>query len=185
MNRGEFNIWQRRHQALFPNLNGWLEQQPEPRVILDAWAKALETCTAQHAAEATDRMLRGVAPLVEFNDWSSIPAVILQHCRLLGSGKVERSGDGNYVSGSTLKAMRKSFREAAPSDDSATFRDFDALIEVMDPADFVDTKCRILDSLDDGKLGMLSAFRLLVRAMQRRDGVCGGNVGELVAGGLV
>ena len=39
MNRGEFNTWQRRHQALFPNLTAWLEQQPEPRVILDAWAK--------------------------------------------------------------------------------------------------------------------------------------------------
>ena len=182
MNRGEFNLWIKRQQALFSNLSAWFEQQPDAKVIHDAWAKALETCTAQHAAEATDRMLRGVSPLVEFNDWSSLPAVVIQHCRLLGSGKVERSGDGNYVSGSALKAMRKAFSDEAPSNDAAAFREFEVLVDVMDPADFVDTKGRILDAMVDGKLRMLSAYRLLVRAMQKRDGVRAGNIGELVAG---
>ena len=185
MNRGEFNVWQRRHQALFPNLNGWLEQQPEPRVILDAWAKALETCTAQHAAEATDRMLRGVAPLVEFNDWSSLPAVILQHCRLLGSGKVERSGDGNFVSGSAAKAIRKVFSETIPGDDRHAFEEFDALVGLNGPDDYEDTKKRILDAMDADKLRAVSACRLIVRARQRVDGIRGGNVGELVAGVVV
>ena len=171
MNRGEFNLWIKRQQALFSNLSAWFEQQPDAKVIHDAWAKALETCTAQHAAEATDRMLRGVSPLVEFNDWSSLPAVVIQHCRLLGSGKVERSGDGNYVSGSALKAMRDSFREEAPSNDAAAFREFEALVDVMDPADLLDTRNRILDAMDAGKLKALSARDLLSRALEKAGAV--------------
>jgi hypothetical protein len=169
MNTGEFNTWLTRHQALFPNLSAWLVAQTGSRTILTAWAKALESCTSQHAAEATDRMLRGVGPLVEFNDWSSLPAVVIQHCRLLGSGNVQRSGDANYVSGAALLALRKSFREDAPASDAEEFAELDALIEVMDPDDYEDTKQRVLNRLDANGLGALSAYRLLVRLRQRAE----------------
>ena len=99
MTRSEFNVWVKRHQALFPKLTDWLGDQEQPGVILDAWASAMATCVAAHAADATERMLRGVAPLVEFNDWASLPAVVIAHCRPLGSGRQERTGDGNFVSG--------------------------------------------------------------------------------------
>jgi hypothetical protein len=176
MNRGEFNVWLKRHQMLFPNLSAWLEQHAAPAVVIDAWAKAMESCHSVHAADATDRMLRGVPPLVAFNDWSTLPAVVIAHCRPLGSGKAERSGDGNYVSGAAVNALRKAFREQPPEDDAETFNEFQDLIDVMDPDDFDDTKNRILDRFDDKKLGMKSAYRLILMARQRADGVNGGNL---------
>lgn len=186
MNRGEFNTWQRRHQALFPNLTAWLEQQPEPRVILDAWAKALESCHAMHATDATDRMIRGVGPVVEFNDWSTLPAVIIQHCKLLGSGKADRAGDGNFVSGAAAKALRQAFREEAAADDAGVFAEFESLVDVMSPEDYPTTKQMILDRLDSKRLGARSAFRLLVRAKRRCLAVGEsdrGNVGDAWEGG--
>lgn len=175
MNRGEFNVWVKRHQALFPKLTDWLGDQEQPAVILDAWATALATCAAAHAADATDRMLRGVAPVVEFNDWSSLPAVVIAHCRPLGSGKQERSGDGNYVSGAAAGALRKAFREKPPESDAETFNEFVALIGVMSPDDLEDTKGRILNRLGEGQLGMKSAHDLIVMAMGRKNANGGGN----------
>lgn len=175
MNLGEFNVWIKRHQSLFPKLTEWLGNQPEPRVILDAWVTALRSCRADHASDATSRMLRGIAPLVEFNDWSTLPAVVIAHCRPLGSGKAERSGDGNYVSGAVASALRKAFRERPPESDGETFDEFVSLIKVMSPDDLEDTKSRILSRLDDGRIGMQSASRLIVMAMERKNGNGGGN----------
>jgi hypothetical protein len=177
MNRGEFNAWQRRHQALFPNLTDWLAKQPDARVILDAWAKALEHCTAIHAADATDRMLRGVAPVVEFQDWASLPSVVLQHCRVMGSGRAEKTGGPGYAPGA-MKALQRAFCEMAPNGDGETFRDFESLIGVMDPVDLTDTKRRILDAMDAGKLGAHSANRLLVSAAKRAGASGNGNAGD-------
>jgi len=177
MNRGEFGGWVKRHQALFPNLSSWFEQQPDARVILDAWAKALEHCSAIHAADATDRMLRGVAPLVEFQDWASLPSVVLQHCRVMGSGRPEKTGGPGYSPGA-MKALQKAFCEMAPGGDGETFRDFEALIGVMDPVDLTDTKRRILDAMDAGKLGAHSANRLLVSAARRAGAAGNGNAGD-------
>jgi len=176
MNRGEFGGWVKRHQALFPNLSAWFEQQPEPRVILDAWATALEHCTAAHAADATDRMLRGVAPLVEFHDWASLPSVVLQHCRVMGSGRPEKAGGPGYAPGA-MKALQKAFCEMAPGGDGDMVRDFEALIDVMDPLDLIDTKNRILDEVDDGKLGAQSAGILLSSALKKAAAVRFGNPG--------
>jgi hypothetical protein len=175
MTRSEFNVWVKRHQALFPKLTDWLGDQEQPGVILDAWASAMATCAAAHASDATDRMLRGVAPLVEFNDWASLPAVVIAHCRPLGSGKQERTGDGNFVSGAAAGALRKAFREKPPESDAETFNEFVALIGVMSPDDLEDTKGRILNRLGDGQLGMYSAHRLIVMAMERKNGNGGGN----------
>lgn len=175
MTRSEFNVWVKRHQALFPKLTDWLGDQEQPGVILDAWASAMATCAAAHAADATDRMLRGVAPLVEFNDWASLPAVVIAHCRPLGSGRQERTGDGNYVSGAAAGALRKAFMEKPPESDAETFNEFVALIGVMSPGDLEDTKGRILNRLGKGQLGMYSAHRLIVMAMERKNGNGGGN----------
>ena len=176
MNRGEFGVWVKRHQALFPNLSAWFEQQADARVILDAWAKAMEHCAAIHAADATDRMLRGVAPLVEFQDWASLPSVVLQHCRVMGSGRAEKTGGPGYAPGA-MKAMQKAFCEMAPGGDGETFRDFEALVEVMDPADLLDTKNRILDEVDHGRVGAQSAGDLLTSALKRAGAVRFGNPG--------
>lgn len=175
MTTAEFNTWLRRHQALFPKLADWLATQPDARVVLDAWSKALATCDVRHASDATDRMLRGVGPLVEFNDWSTLPAVVIQHCRPLGSGKAERTGDGNYVSGAAADALRKAFREKPPESDAETFNEFVALIGVMSPDDLEDTKGRILSRFDDGLLGAKSAYTLITMAMERKNGNGGGN----------
>ena len=175
MTRSEFNVWVKRHQALFPKLTDWLGDQEQPGVILDAWASAMATCAAAHAADATDRMLRGVAPLVEFNDWASLPAVVIAHCRPLGSGRQERTGDGNYVSGAAAGALRKAFMEKPPESDAETFNEFVALIGVMSPGDLEDTKGRIMNRLGEGQLGMLSAHKLIVMAMERKNGNGGGN----------
>jgi hypothetical protein len=177
MNRGEFGVWVKRHQALFPNLSAWFEQQADARVILDAWAKALEHCAAIHAADATDRMLRGVTPLVEFQDWASLPSVVLQHCRVMGSGRAEKTGGPGYAPGA-MQALQKAFCAMAPNGDGETFRDFEALIGVMDPADLRDTKNRILDAMDAGKLGAHSANRLLVSAAKRAGAAGNGNAGD-------
>ena len=122
MNLGEFNVWIKRHQSLFPKLTEWLGNHPEPRVILDAWATALRSCRADHARDATSRMLRGIAPLVESNDWSTLPAVVIAHCRPLGSGKAPprhafgRLCPGGRVAGSSLApAPQKNRRRAASS----------------------------------------------------------------------
>ena len=180
MTRSEFNVWVKRHQALFPKLTDWLGDQEQPGVILDAWASAMATCVAAHAADATDRMLRGVAPLVEFNDWASLPAVVIAHCRPLGSGRQERTGDGNYVSGAAagaLQALQKAFCDMAPGGDRDVLRDFEALVEVMDSADLLDTKNRILDAVDDGSLGAQSGGDLLTIALKRSGAVRFGNPG--------
>ena len=177
MNRGEFNAWQRRHQALFPNLTDWLAKQPAARVILDAWAKAMEHCAAIHAADATDRMLRGVAPLVEFQDWALLPSVVIQHCRVMGSGGAEKTGGPGYAPGA-MQALQKAFCEMAPTGDGETFRDFEALISVMDPADLRETKNRILAAMDAGEIGAHSANRLLVSAAKRAVAAGNGNAGD-------
>ncbi|MEI8369782.1 MAG: hypothetical protein WCJ31_15210 [Planctomycetia bacterium] len=176
MNRGEFNTWVKRHQTLFQNLSAWFEQQADARVILDAWAKALEHCTAAHAADATDRMLRGVPPLLEFNDWALLPSVVLQHCQLMGSGRPKETGGPGYAPGA-MKALQKAFCEMAPNGDRETFRDFEALVEVMDPADLLNTKTRILDAVDEGRLGAQSAGDLLTSALKRAGAVRFGNPG--------
>ena len=144
-------------------------------MILDAWASAMATCVAAHAADATDRMLRGVAPLVEFNDWASLPAVVIAHCRPLGSGRQERTGDGNYVSGAAAGALRKAFMEKPPESDAETFNEFVTLIGVMSPGDLEDTKGRIMSRFDDGLLGAKSAYTLITMAMGRKNGNGGGN----------
>lgn len=175
MTLSEFNVWVKRHQALFPKLTDWLGDQEQPGVILDAWASAMATCAAAHAADATDRMLRGVAPLVEFNDWASLPAVVIAHCRPLGSGRHERTGDGNYVSGAAASAIRKAFMERPPESDAETFNEFVTLIGVMSPGDLEDTKDRIMSRFDDGRLGAKSAYTLITMAMGRKNGNGGGN----------
>lgn len=182
MNTGEFNTWLRRHQALFPKLNEWLEAQDQRSVILTAWAKALSTCAASHAADATDRMLRGVGPAVEFNDWSTLPAVVIQHCRIMGSGKVERSGDGNYVPGSALKAMRELMREKPPERDAEIARQLSDAIDAMGPGDYERTKRMVRDRIDD--LSAPTALRLLNACDARRDSVVpAGNAGDAWEGG--
>ena len=175
MTRSEFNVWVKRHQALFPKLTDWLGDQEQPGVILDAWASAMATCVAAHAADATDRMLRGVAPLVEFNDWASLPAVVIAHCRPLGSGRQERTGDGNFVSGAAASALRKAFQEKPPESDAETFNEFVTLIGVMSAGDLEDTKGRIMSRFDDGLLGAKSAYTLITMAMGRKNGNGGGN----------
>jgi hypothetical protein len=45
----------------------------------------------------------------------------------------------------------------------------------MSPDDLEDTKSRILSRLDDGRIGMQSASRLIVMAMERKNGNGGGN----------
>jgi hypothetical protein len=174
MNGGEFNTWLARHQTLFPKLSQWLEEHDGRSVVLSAWSKAMSTCTAIHAADATDRMLRGVPPMVEFNDWASLPSVVLQHCRLMGSGRTERADGGNHAAGAT-KALQKAFLQMASSEDGETYRDFEALVGVMDPADLLNTKERILDATDAGKLAPDSAGRLLVSALLKAGSCRFGN----------
>jgi hypothetical protein len=186
MNGGEFNTWLARHQTLFPKLSQWLEEQDGRSVILAAWSKALSTCTAMHASDATDRMLRGVPPTVEFNDWASLPSVVIQHCRLMGSAKPERTGDSNFVSGAALKALRKAFTEVAPDENPQVVRDFEALIGMMGKHDYLSTKKRILDSMDAGKLSPKTASDLLVSAGTKAEVhpfVWKGNVGDAWEGG--
>lgn len=181
MTTAEFNTWLRRHQALFPKLADWFATQPDARVVLDAWSKAMATCDVRHATDATDRMLRGIGPLVEFNDWSTLPAVVIQHCRPLGSGKAERTGDGNYVSGSAVAALKKTLAGPPPAKDAEMFGQFQTMVDVMQKDDYAFTKKQILDALDGDKIGAGSAYRLLRMATEKlatASASAPGNVGD-------
>lgn len=182
MTEDEFEVWIDRHQTLFPKLREWLGDQPDATVILTAWATALRGCQASHAADATDRLLRGVDPVVRFNDWADLPSVVIQHCRVMGSGKVERAGDGNYVRGATLKAFRDIVRQPPPSSDPERFREFATFIETMEPGELKETKDRILAALDASEIGAHSAFRLLGMADDQNARISGGNVGRALLG---
>jgi len=178
MTTAEFNAWLRRHQSLFPKLAEWFASLPDARAVLDAWSKALASCDAKHASDATDRMLRGVPPLVEFNDWATLPSVVIQHCRPLGSGKSERQGDGNYISGKGLSALRTVFAEKPPEKDAECFAEFQEAIAASVAGDLDDMRQRVLGRMDDSALSGRSAYRLLLLINERRAGCAAGNVGD-------
>lgn len=168
MNTGEFNGWLKRHQALFPKLAEWLGLQPEPAVILAAWAKVLVHCQAAHAAEATERMLRGIDPVVRFNDWSELPAAVISHCKLMGSGKVERTGDANYVSGAALRgALRTILETPSQENESQAFEEFRGMIDGMERGELRWVKTRITDAMDAGKFCGATTLRLLNMADEK------------------
>lgn len=160
----EFDAWVNRHQTLFPRLREWFDDQPEPVAILTAWRSALAACRADHANEATDRMLRGVQPVVGFNDWASLPAAVVSHCRTLGSGG--RSGDGNFVSGAELRQERRRLEMPADDREADAFRECRDMIEAMGPGDLTATVERIRDMLG-GRLGAASVYRLVNMATRR------------------
>ena len=181
MTDDEFEVWVDRHQTLFPKLREWLGEQPDPAVILTAWSNALRTCEANHAGEATDRLLRGVDPVVKFNDWSELPAVMIQHCRAMGSGTAGRTGDGNFVSGAALKALKSVLREEAKDDDAGAIRELRQLVEGMEPGELKQTKALILGAMD-ARISAGTAYELLNLADAKHATFPPGNLGESLTG---
>jgi hypothetical protein len=175
---GEFNTWFRRHQALFPKLAEWFAALADAKAVLEAWRKAMEPCDLAHATEATSRMLRGVEPLVEFNDWATLPSVVIRHCQLLGSGRPAVTPASNYVHGSAIAALKRDMSIRPPQSDAEVSAEFEALVEAMEPADYVRTKEMILDAMDANRLGSVSAKRLIALARSKQQSVPAGNAGD-------
>lgn len=178
MTTGEFNTWFRRHQALFPKLAEWFAALADSKAVLEAWSKAMEPCDLAHATEATSRMLRGVEPLVEFNDWATLPSVVIRHCQLLGSGKPAVTPASNYVYGSTLAALKRDMSMRPPESDAEVSAELEELVAAMDPTDFARTKQRILDAMDADRIGARSARRLIRLADSKQKSVPAGNAGD-------
>lgn len=178
MTTGEFNTWFRRHQALFPKLAEWFAALADAKAVLEAWGKAMEPCDLAHATEATSRMLRGVEPLVEFNDWATLPSVVIRHCQLLGSGKPAVTPASNYVYGSAVAAIKRDMSIKPPESDAEVSAEFEQLVEAMEPGDITRTKQRILDAMDANRIGAPSALRLIRLADSKQQSVPAGNAGD-------
>jgi hypothetical protein len=94
VDKNEFNSWLAKHQKAYPTLGDWFAALPDQKGTLAIWFEVVGGIDLASANNATMRMIRGVEPIVRFNNWHDTPRFIVEHseCLKREAQRYERKG---------------------------------------------------------------------------------------------